>query len=73
MISKYKKAIDKMRVDGYSIPYIVGCIYDLYQDYRIEEDVEGILYDYIDPNEQYNNCGDYSWNLVKENPLMDVD
>ena len=53
----------------YDIPYLVGCIYDLFQEYILSEEQERELYEIVDPKERFNECSKY-WEWIDENPLM---
>ena len=65
-MNNLKDQLDKLEMD---IPSKLACIYDLWQNYEIEEKEEEELYDYVDPNEEYNNVSEYWWNMDYENPL----
>ena len=59
-----------LRSGQYSIPQVVGFIYDLYQDYEIDEPEEEYLFDIADPDEQYNECYEYWCAWPYDNPLL---
>lgn len=42
-----------------SIPWVLGWIYDMYQDYEIDEAEESELYKIADPNEEFNSPAKY--------------
>jgi len=58
-----------MEQNGYTIPQMLACIYDLYQDYMIDEPDELDLYFYVDPDEEYNNVSEYWREMDYANPL----
>lgn len=66
----YYEKLDQMERDGFTIPQQLACIYDLYQDYRIDEPEEIDLYFYVDPDEEFNNVSEYWHEMDFENPLI---
>ena len=68
--SKYAERVRKMLEDGYTIEQAVACIYDLFQNYLIDEPEEIRLYDIADPKEEHNRCFDYWQAMDYENPLI---
>ena len=67
---KYKARIDEAKAN-YTILQIVGFIHDLWYEDDIDEATEAALYDYVDPEEKYNNATEYDleWESII-NPLM---
>lgn len=64
------KQIAKTELEKGTHPkFLIGCIYDLYQNYLISEEQEVELYYLVDPMQQYNNVSEY-WEMVDNNPLM---
>lgn len=57
---KYKARIDEAKAN-YTILQIIGFIHDLWYEDDIDEATEAALYDYIDPEEKYNNATEYDW------------
>lgn len=66
------RTLCKKLKENYSIPYLVGCVYDLFQDYLISEEQEEELYNLVDPEELYNSPSEY-WEDIMQggNPLME--
>ena len=56
----------------YSIEKKVICIYDLYQSYIIDEDVETELYAYVDPDDTIQNPAELWFNDDSENELANA-
>ena len=57
----------------FSTADVVGFIYGLYQDAYIEEYEETALYGIADPDELFNDAGEYWWNWEEaENPLVQI-
>ena len=44
-----------------SIPWVLGWIYSLYEDYEINEYEEQYLYAIADPEERFNSPAEYDW------------
>ena len=67
----YQLHIDTLLKEGYTIEQILGFIYGLYSDYKIDEDIEGPLYRYVDPDDTHNDRApaEYWWDWSGENPL----
>ena len=49
-----KSKLEEMIEDGWEIPKMVACIYELYQDYIISKVQEAVLYEIADPEEEFN-------------------
>ncbi len=58
--------------EEYPIEQKVIWIYDLYQNYRIEEDEEEELYEHVDPNNEINEFSpcELWWNDNTTNKLL---
>jgi hypothetical protein len=69
---KTREKLLEMNKDNWEIPKMVACIYDLWQNYYIDDDEEDYLYSLADPNDEYNNCSDYWREMNYENPLMKI-
>ena len=72
---KFKKVREKCKdllAEGWEISKLVACIYDIYQHYRCAEEQENELYNLVDPNEQFNEVGDYYMEMDYENPLLEI-
>ncbi|MCM1178649.1 MAG: hypothetical protein NC347_00190 [Clostridium sp.] len=69
MLEMLKITIVRMRDAGWRTDDMIACIYDLYQDYRINEDMEIELYDLADPQGKYNACSIYWNDMDYDNPL----
>lgn len=67
-----KAKLTRMMADGWEIPKLVACVYDLFQDYIISEEQEIELYSLVDEDERYNDVGSYWWDIDYENPLLQV-
>ena len=67
----YQLHIDTLLKEGYSVEEILGFIYGLYADYKIEEDIEGALYYYVDPKDNHNDKApaEYWHDWCGDNPL----
>lgn len=69
--SKYEKeAMRLINEDYFSVPQVIGFVYDLYQDCQINEPEETYLYNLLDPEEKYNEPSEYrnAWHF--DNPLV---
>lgn len=68
----YQLHIDTLLKEGYSVEEIIGFIYGLSIDYKIDEEMEGLLYYYIDPRDEHNTKSPmeywYDWDGCN-NPL----
>lgn len=72
---KYQLVVQRLREmikTGWSKPCMVACIYDLFQNYIIDEDQERDLYYMADPDDEYNNCSEYWHEMNYDNPLMEA-
>lgn len=67
-----KAKLAQMMADGWEIPKLVACVYDLFQDYIISERQEIELYNFVDKDERYNDVGSYWRNMDYKNPLLQV-
>ena len=67
-----KSKLEEMIEDGWEIPKMVACIYDLFQEYVISETQEQILYQIADPFEDYNECSEYLRDMDYDNPLIEI-
>lgn len=77
-ILKVKQVANHCLATGWSKKDVLAEVYNLYQDYLISEEQERELYEFIDPEEEYNDVAQYwyedhgclpIWNVVngKEN------
>ena len=68
----YQLRIDRLLHEGYTVEQILGFIYGLYADYIIDEDIEGPLYDYVDPEDTHNDKApaEYWRDWYGDNPLI---
>ena len=57
-----------------SIEEKVAIVYELWQNYRIDEDEEEELYRYVDPEEKVNNPGEvwYDWLWANNLDIPDI-
>ena len=60
MKSKYEGKTREL-LKTWSIPWVVGWIHSLYQDYMIDENEETYLYMIADPEERFNSPAEYDW------------
>lgn len=68
--SKYEDKAKELIEEGfYSVPQVIGFVYDLYQDCQINEPEEEYLYNLLDPEEKYNECYEYWCAWPFANPL----
>ena len=67
-----KVKLRQMLNDGWEVPKMVACIYDLFQEYIISETQEQILYQIADPFEDYNECSEYWYEMDYDNPLLQI-
>lgn len=49
-----------------SIPWVLGWIHSLYNDYDIDEDEEDYLYAIADPEERFNSPAEYYWEMDED-------
>ena len=64
--------IKRLKRDGWEIPKLVACVYDLFQDYLISEAQEEVLYIIADPFEKYNEPSEYWREMDYANPLREA-
>lgn len=64
-----KRKCKELMNDRMNPKYIIGCIYGLYQDYVISEEQESELYQFVDPQDEYNEPSDYWWAIDGDNEL----
>jgi len=60
MKSKYEKKVRKLLKD-WSIPWVLGWIHSLWDDYEIDDVEETYLYSIADPEERFNCPAEYDW------------
>ena len=70
MTSEYIVKLEGLKKD-YTIEQLLACVYDLFQNYQIDEDEENELYDFLDPKEEFNFVSDYWMKMDFPNPLME--
>ena len=71
-IESLKKRITELQKEGWLTEDLLACVHELYQDYRIEECDEEMLYKVADPKDECNDVFQYYYNYRGENPLMEV-
>lgn len=64
--------IKRLKNNGWNIPKLIACIYDLWNDYILSDEQEEILYTIVDPKEKYNNVEMYYNNMDYDNPLRKI-
>ena len=72
LTAKYQNKIKELKENGMSIPDILACVHDVWQNNLINEDEENFLYNLVDPDEQYNDVFDYWYNMDFDNPLLNI-
>ena len=70
--AKVREKCKELLSAGTEIKNMVGFVYDLFQEYLISEEQEDELYLLVDPKEEFNECGDYWYEYVGKNPLLEV-
>lgn len=68
--STYIPVINRL-LETKSIPYVVGYIYNLFQNYEIDEDEEEYLYKLADPEERFNSPSKYDIDGLEEDGRED--
>lgn len=68
-----KAMLRYMEHDGWDITYRLACIYDLFMDYLISIKQEEELYNFVDPEEKYNDVSKYYYDdEFCRNPLKEI-
>ena len=60
MKSQYENRVREL-LQTKSIPWVVGWIHDLYENYEVDEEEEEYLYAIADPEERFNSPCEYWW------------
>ena len=70
-IARLKEELKSM-MTMYPVEICLACIYDLFQNYDISEELEVELYGMADPEDEFNNVHDYWYDYDGVNPLAEV-
>lgn len=64
-MNKYEKAVRYLNDNGMDKKLLLGMVYGLYQDYKMETEELDDMYELIDPDEQWNDVS-YYWEELEE-------